>query len=174
MRVGSAEAAASFGPAHVRVIGPDGSLDDERGALVVRVGAVSVTRSAQTLVSDAVFGGDDLLAVRFALLSVSHHQPAGLDEAVLARASERTCRWRLRVGEWAESPSKAIPEGVSSAVQSALSYLDTQRLLAVLDEIEASPSLSPGAKFEAFAFADRILALDLARTVGRPRQGNLS
>jgi len=172
MRVGSAEAAALFGgQAHVRIIGPDGSLDnDEQGALVVRVGAVSVTRPAQPLASDAMFGGDDALAVRFALMSVPHHQHADLDNTVLARAGQRASSWRLRVAEWAESPSRPIPEGVRSTVQSAFSYLDTAQVLAVLDEMADNPSLSPGTRFETFAFADRILALGLAREVGRPRQ----
>ena len=171
IRARSAEAEVSLGgPAHVRIIGPDDGLDDELGTLVARAGAVSVTRSAQILASDEMLGGDDALAVRFALMSFLHDQSAGLDDSALARADQTMRCWRLRVAEWAESPSRPIPERVRSEVRAAFSYLDTARVLGMIGELADDPSLEPGAKFETFAFADRIVALDLARDVGRPRE----
>jgi hypothetical protein len=39
--------------------------------------------------------------------------------------------------------------------------------LAELQALDADPDVAPGAKFETFAAADRLLGLDLARDIGR-------
>jgi hypothetical protein len=169
VRASSAEVAASLrGPAHIGIVGPDDDLYQEQGALVARVGAVRVTSSEGK--PAGIFTGDSALAVRFVLMAAPHHWPVDLDDTALTQADQRTRSWRLRVAEWAESPSQPIPEGVGSAMQTAFSDLDTVRVLTLLSELAEKPGLSPGAKFETFAFADRILALDLARKVGQPRQ----
>jgi cysteinyl-tRNA synthetase len=47
--------------------------------------------------------------------------------------------------------------------------LDTPTALVTLADLEKDPDVAPGAKFETFAWADRVLGLDLVRDVGRPR-----
>ena len=47
--------------------------------------------------------------------------------------------------------------------------LDTPRALQVLRRLEKDADVAPGAKFETFAWADRLLGLDLVRLVGRTR-----
>ena len=39
----------------------------------------------------------------------------------------------------------------------------------MLRRLEKDDAVAPGARFETFAWADRLLGLDLARDVGRPR-----
>jgi cysteinyl-tRNA synthetase len=48
--------------------------------------------------------------------------------------------------------------------------LDTPTALVALGELDKEDGLPPGSKFETFAWADRVLGLDLVRDVGRPRQ----
>jgi len=45
--------------------------------------------------------------------------------------------------------------------------LDTPAALATLSALAADPEIPDGSKFEAFAYFDRFLGLDLARDVGR-------
>ena len=45
--------------------------------------------------------------------------------------------------------------------------LDTPAALRVLRSLEKDSEIPPGAKFETFAHADRLLGLDLARDIGR-------
>jgi hypothetical protein len=45
--------------------------------------------------------------------------------------------------------------------------LDTAAALRTLAALAADPGIPPGSKFEAFAYADSFLGLDLARDVGR-------
>jgi hypothetical protein len=86
---------------------------------------------------------------------------------VLARAYDTTRCWRLRVAEWAESPSRPIPERIDSAMQAAFGDLDTAGALEVLRSLTDDAGVPARSKFETFAFADRILAVDLAREIGR-------
>jgi hypothetical protein len=167
VRAGPGEAEAALGRRpDVHIAGPDNGLDDDQ-ALVVRAGAVRLTGARDAAAADATLAGDDPLALRFALMSFPYYQAADLDESVMARACDTTRGWRLRVAEWAESPSRPIPERVDSAMQAAFGDLDTARALDLLRGLADDSGAPAGSKFETFAFADRILALDLAREVGR-------
>jgi hypothetical protein len=42
-------------------------------------------------------------------------------------------------------------------------------VVAMMIELENTEGVEPGAKFEAFAYLDRVLAVDLARNLGRTR-----
>lgn len=75
--------------------------------------------------------------------------------------------WRLRVAQWAESPSRPVPAQIAETVQSAFGDLNTVSALALLRGLEADPDVPAGAKFETFLYADRILGLDLPRDIGR-------
>jgi len=122
--------------------------------------------------SDLETGGRDPLSLRLALLGVHHRRPIEVTPAAMADADVVLAHWRARTAEWATRPSSAMPPDVVSRMVSALDDdLDVPRLLEILEEVEHSPSIRDGSKFEVFAFIDRILGLDLARTVGRPLAG---
>jgi cysteinyl-tRNA synthetase len=119
------------------------------------------------LVSDVVERGFDPLALRLAFLSSRYRQQANLSWDAIAGAQKTLDRWRSSVAAWAEEPSKPMCAGVQADVLEAFSDdLDTPRALQVLRTFEKS-DVPTGAKFETFAWADRLLGLDLARDVGR-------
>ncbi len=119
------------------------------------------------LVSDVVARGFDPLALRLAFLSSRYRQQANLSWEAIAGAARTLDRWRASVATWAESPSAAPDAAVQADVLEAFSDdLDTPRALQVLRAFEKSDA-GPGCKFETFAWADRLLGLDLARLVGQ-------
>jgi cysteinyl-tRNA synthetase len=71
------------------------------------------------------------------------------------------------VAEWAQSPSKPMPPPITGTVQAAFADLDTVSLLALLRGLAADASVPAGTKFETFVYADRVLGLDLPRSIGR-------
>ncbi|MFE4872271.1 hypothetical protein [Streptomyces sp. NPDC056682] len=112
--------------------------------------------------------GVDALAVRFLLLGHPYEEPVAVTADELGEADRTLARWRRAVATWAEQPSKAIPADLQSAARAALdSRLDTPAVLRLLHALEANPDVPPGAKFETFAYADRVLGLELVREVGR-------
>src|SRR4051794_7112175 len=122
------------------------------------------------LVRDVAERGYDPLAVRLFYLTGRYRQQMNLTWDGLAGADRRLSRWRTRVAEWAESPSAAMSTGYVDRLKAAFNDdLDTPTALVVLADLEKDDAVPSGAKFETFAWVDRILALDLARDVGRPR-----
>jgi len=86
----------------------------------------------------------------------------------VAGADRRLARWRGRVAEWAEAPSAPMHAETVARVTAAFDDdLDTPAALVALGELEKDDAVAPGAKFETFAWIDRLLGLDLARDVGR-------
>ena len=172
-RASSADAPAAVGgEADVHIAGADGAADHLPG-LVTRAGAVRVRPAASDpgeLPADPVQAARDPLAVRLALLSHPHDDAADLDDSVLAEASDLTVRWRDQVADWAESPSKPMPPHIRAALDAAFGDLDTPRVLRLLTGLALDTDVPDGARFETFAFADRVLGLDVARQVGRPRR----
>ena len=119
------------------------------------------------LVADVVERGFDPLALRLAFLSSRYRQQANLSWDAIAAAQKTLDRWRASVAAWAEEPSKPMCAEVQAGVLEAFcDDLDTPRALQVLRTFEKS-SMPDGCKFEIFAWADRLLGLDLARDVGR-------
>ncbi|MFF5408131.1 hypothetical protein ACFY8K_34875 [Streptomyces misionensis] len=111
----------------------------------------------------------DPTALRLALLRVPRGETARLDEAALGAAAERLAEWRRAVAGWARSPSRPVPEAVRARLARAWEDdLDMLEVLDVLGDVEADPEVPDGARFETFAYADRLLALDLARDLGAP------
>jgi len=123
------------------------------------------------LVSDVVDRGHDPLALRLAFLEMRYRQQANLTWASIAAAGTTLQRWRGAVADWAEAPSAAMSQPHADEVLAAFDDdLDTPRAVQVLRRLERADDVPPGAKFETFAWADRLLGLDLARDVGRPRE----
>jgi hypothetical protein len=166
------DAASSLGgPIDVHLVSAGASPDHGLDGLSVGVGGASLDGTDGH--ADAADGGlpaghgDDPLAVRLALMSFPSSQPADLTGDGLARAGETLASWRQQVARWAESPSRPVPTAVAEAAQAAFSDLDTVSTLGLLRGLAQDASLPPGARFETFVYADRILGLDLARDVGR-------
>jgi hypothetical protein len=150
---------------------PDADLTPESADLVVTTGdPVPGTRCAVRVgdVRNAPARlGDDPLAVRRALLGVRGAAPIDLGGAISTAAADLG-RVRGLVAAWAERPSAAPPRDVIDRVVAAVAAdLDTPSAFAALADLAEDDSVPDGAKFEAYAYADRLLALDLARDVGR-------
>ena len=122
------------------------------------------------LVSDLVERGYDPLALRLFFLSGRYRQQLNLTDAGLAAADALLRRWRSRVAEWADAPSKPMcAEYLERAYAAFDDDLDTPAALQVLREVEKDEALPPGSKFELFAHLDALFGLDLARDVGGPK-----
>ncbi len=121
------------------------------------------------LLNDLAERGLDPLALRLAFLEQRYRQPMNLTWASLDSADAAVRRWRERVAEWANSPSKAMcAQYVHQFTTAFDDDLDTPAAIRVLRALEKDGEIPPGSKFETFAHADRLLGLDLARDIGRP------
>ncbi|MCS0600708.1 hypothetical protein NX794_05610 [Streptomyces sp. LP11] len=110
----------------------------------------------------------DPAALRLTLLRVPRGEPVRLDATVLAEAAATLDRWRRAVAEWARQPSRPVPDEVRARLRDAREDdLDLPGVLAVLRDVAQDPGLPDGARFETYAHADRLLALDLPRDLGR-------
>ncbi len=120
------------------------------------------------LLADVVAEGLDPLAVRLALMEHRHRQQMNLTWDTLRAADRTVRRWRAKVAEWAESPSRPIDAGYRERVQSCFDDdLDTPAALRVLRELERAEDVAPGAKFETFLHFDHLLGLDLSTEIGK-------
>ncbi len=121
------------------------------------------------LLGDLPARGLDPLALRLALLEHRYRQQMNLTWGTLSAADGTLRRWRARVAEWANSPSRPMCAQVTADLAAALDDdLNTPAALLALRALEKDGEIPPGSKFETFAHADRVLGLDLARDVGRP------
>ncbi|MFJ8636591.1 hypothetical protein [Streptomyces sp. NPDC093568] len=109
----------------------------------------------------------DPAALRLALLSPRRSTPMELDAAALADAHDTLVRWRHAVAAWARRPSRPIPDEVRAELRTAWEDdLDVPGVLGVLRWVESEPDLPDGARFETYAYADRLLGLDLTHDLG--------
>jgi hypothetical protein len=97
--------------------------------------------------SEVAARGIDPLAVRLAFLGRRYRDEVELTWDGLAAADQALTAWRIAV---------AFEDD-----------LDTAAALAGLRALADDGEVSPGARFETFAAADRLLGLDLARDIGR-------
>jgi hypothetical protein len=149
---------------------------EDHGAVTIVVASALLPSSSGPLLPSSsglaeghedMLTGRDALAVRMALLSCSYHEPAELTEVMLANTQVTLGQWRNQVAGWAESPSRPVPGQIIAAYRTALEQLDTAAILAMLHTVAAESTMAPGAKFETFLHADRVLGLDLASGIGR-------
>jgi hypothetical protein len=172
-------AALNLRPADQATAGPGPAEPVRSGEIMVgtcRVAAGQVKFSsgerdpapAPLHLSDLAGQGLDPLALRLAFLSGSYREAADLTWDALREADRMLRRWRERVAEWAESPSKPLHRPVTAQVGTAFDDdLDTPAALRALAGLEQDPAIPNGSKFESFLHADQLLALDLPRDIGR-------
>ncbi|MDX3241086.1 hypothetical protein [Streptomyces sp. ME18-1-4] len=117
-----------------------------------------------------VVSAPDPAVLRLALLSTPRSEPVRLDAAVLGEAHDTLVRWRRAVAVWARRPSRPVPEDVRGRLRTAWEDdLDMPEVLRVLRSVaDAGPELPDGARFETYAYADRLLGLELTRDLGAP------
>jgi hypothetical protein len=155
------------GPIDVYLASSDAGTDGGLSGVVTCVGAARIHRTGDATRELLTGYEAEPLAVRLALLYFQYHQPADLTEDMLAQARATVGHWRLQVAEWAKSPSRPVPAQLAETIRSAFDDLDTVAVLALLQGLASDPDQPPGAKFETFLYADRILGLDLPRDIGR-------
>lgn len=148
---------ALAGPARVHVVPADTRTDTgtDTGGLRLDVGPVARHEAA---------AGP---ALRLALLRLDRRDRAEPTPRALAAADADLSRWRGAVARWAEAPSRPMSAEYAERLQAALDAdLDTAGCLAALDRLEEEAALPDGSRFETFAHADRVLALELTREIG--------
>ncbi|MDF3299597.1 hypothetical protein [Streptomyces tropicalis] len=155
----SRDLGAGLGEAQaVHVVGVNGGTPD-----AVRIAVAPVDPAVP--VAPALDG--DPAVWRLALLGSGRSQPLRLDAEALETARHTLARWRGAVADWARRPSRPVPEQVRGRLRDAWEDdLDVPAVLRVLEWVETRPDLPDGARFETYAYADRLLGLDLARDVG--------
>ncbi|WP_405878173.1 hypothetical protein OG762_05555 [Streptomyces sp. NBC_01136] len=117
-----------------------------------------------------VSGTADPVLLRMVLLATPRRQPVDLATADLDGARETLARWRKAVAGWATRPSKPVPEHVRQELRAAWEDdLDVPAVLEVLRRVEHAEDVPDGARFETYAFADRLLGLELTRDIGTQR-----
>ncbi|MER5941082.1 hypothetical protein ABT121_27575 [Streptomyces sp. NPDC001928] len=117
--------------------------------------------------SEALPEDADPAALRLVLLSRRRSVPVQLDAAALTDAHDTLVRWRRAVAAWARQPSRPIPDEVRAELRTAWEDdLDVPGVLGVLRWVESAPDLPDGARFETYAYADRLLGLDLTHDLG--------
>ncbi|MFI6033704.1 hypothetical protein ACIBBD_05885 [Streptomyces sp. NPDC051315] len=153
--------AAGMGAAQtLHVVREDGEAPE---GVLIAVGPVFPETPAAPARPDA-----DPTALRLALLSHHHRDAVPLDEDALGRSHATLARWRRAVADWARQPSRPVPDEVRGRLHTAWEDdLDVPEVLRVLRSVEeAGPDLPAGARFETYAYADRLLGLELTRDVG--------
>ncbi|MFI6275595.1 hypothetical protein [Streptomyces sp. NPDC050988] len=143
--------------------GATGVVEDDGAAKGLRVAVAPV--DAESGVAD---DDERASALRLALLACPRREPLRLDEAALTDAEDTLRRWRGAVATWATRPSGPIPDPVRQQLRAAWEDdLDVPAVLAVLRKVETSGTVPDGARFETYAYADRLLGLELTRDIGR-------
>ncbi|MEV2189890.1 hypothetical protein AB0I02_02655 [Streptomyces phaeochromogenes] len=143
--------------------GANGAAEDDGTANGLRV-------EVAPAVAESGVADDDERAstLRLALLACPRREPLRLDEAALTDAADTLRRWRGAVATWATRPSGPIPDPVRQQLRAAWEDdLDVPAVLAVLRKVETSGTVPDGARFETYAYADRLLGLELTRDIGR-------
>jgi cysteinyl-tRNA synthetase len=121
------------------------------------------------VIADLSGRGLDPLAARLALLGHGYRKQQELTWDELRAADAELRQRREQVADWANEPSKPMCAEYSAGIFGAFDDdLDTPSALRALRELAADGEVPAGSKFETFAAADRVLALDLVSLVGRP------
>ncbi|MFE9769606.1 hypothetical protein ACFYPC_34660 [Streptomyces sp. NPDC005808] len=147
----------------------EGGTTDAGPALHVLAAGDTVTEGIGVEVAP-VTGTADPTLLRMILLATPRREPVDLDAADLEGARETLARWRKSVATWATRPSKPVPEAVRQELRAAWEDdLDVPAVLDVLRRLESAEDVPDGARFETYAYADRLLGLELTRDIGTVR-----
>jgi hypothetical protein len=159
----------------VHVVAADGAMP-ERGVVVAVAPVLGTDSAARDLLvargGDGAGGGPpdphaDPAVLRLVLLTTRRDAPVRVDPGGLDRAGRTLAHWRRAVALWARQPSRPIPEEVRGWLREAWEdNLDVTEVLDVLNRVAEAADVPDGARFETFAFADRLLGLDLVRDIG--------
>ncbi|WP_369245024.1 hypothetical protein [Streptomyces sp. R41] len=154
------DTAAAPGEAQtIHVLAPESSAMEGGATGGVRVEVAPVDPGSDP-------GSVDPGVLRLALLAHPRDEPVRLDAATLADADDTLTRWRGAVAGWATRPSRPVPEDVRQRLRAAWEDdLDVPGVLGVLRWVETS-DVPEGARFETYAYADRLLGLELTREIG--------
>ncbi len=118
--------------------------------------------------SEVTARGIDPLTVRLVYMHNRYRNGVELTWEMLTDWDQILTGWRRSVAQWANSPSAAMPARYADAIITAFEDdLMAPLALGQLQQLEEDDEVAPGAKFETFAAADRLLGLDLARDIGR-------
>ncbi|MFD7782099.1 hypothetical protein ACFV4Q_03210 [Streptomyces nojiriensis] len=111
--------------------------------------------------------GTDPLVMRMLLLGHAYRTPVMVTSPALAEALRTLTHWRQQVARWAQEPSRPIPADFLRRAHAALADdLGVPGVLDMMAGVAMRADVPAGAKFETFAFLDRVLGLDLVREVG--------
>jgi hypothetical protein len=153
-----ADAGSGLGEAQVLHVAAEGTAT--AGGVLVAVAPVTSPGTAAPDLSDPG-------ALRLALLSYARDLPVRLDPDGLDEARRTLAHWRTSVADWARRPSRPVPDEVRAELRSAWEHdLNVPDMLGVLRRVETWPDLPDGARFETYAYADRLLGLELTRDIG--------
>ncbi|WP_105972069.1 hypothetical protein [Streptomyces geranii] len=112
-------------------------------------------------------GDTDPTVLRLALLAHPRSEPVRLTPAALSDVDRTLAHWRGSVAVWAQQPSRPVPDTLRRDLRAAWENdLDVPAVLDVLRRVETLDRLPDGARFETYAYADRILGLELTRDIG--------
>jgi hypothetical protein len=118
--------------------------------------------------SELTARGIDPLAARLGFMQQRYRDGVDLGWDQVASWDKVLTGWRITVAQWANSPSAAMSAPYADAITAAFEDdLDAPAALRQLQLLGDDADVTPGAKFETFAAADRLLGLDLARDIGR-------
>lgn len=146
----------------IHVLGPDCDTMDHGTTEGAATGGVRV----EVAPVESGHGPVDPSVLRLALLAHRRDEPVRLDADALADAEDTLARWRGAVAGWATRPSRPVPEDVRQRLRAAWEDdLDVPGVLHVLRWVETS-DVPEGARFETYAYADRLLGLELTREIG--------
>lgn len=146
----------------IHVLGPDCDAVDDGTTEGAATGGLRV----EVAPVESSNGPVDPSVLRLALLAHRRDEPVRLDAETLADADDTLTRWRGAVAGWATRPSRPVPEDVRQRLRAAWEDdLDVPGVLRVLRWVETS-DVPEGARFETYAYADRLLGLELTREIG--------
>lgn len=149
---------SGLGEAQVLHVAAEGGATT--GGVLVAVAPVESPTTAAPDLSDPG-------ALRLALLSHARRLPVRLDADALAEARRTLGHWRGSVAGWARRASRPVPDEVRVRLRTAWEDdLNVPEVLEVLRQVETWPDLPDGARFETYAYADRLLGLELTRDIG--------
>ncbi|MGW3845518.1 hypothetical protein [Streptomyces fagopyri] len=161
--------ASSIGAASMDPASPDGAPVDQAPVDQDRVvlGLLDADPDGVRVEVAPVRGTADHTLLRMILLATPRRQPLDLAAADLDGARETLARWRKAVAGWATRPSRPVPEHVRQELRAAWEDdLDVPAVLEVLRRVEHAGDIPDGARFETYAYADRLLGLELTRDIG--------